>query len=86
MTDLKYAARTASTFGRKGAAITPGSSDLSGDPKAIVCTAAGNVTIVPHGNADATTLTFTGCPVGFIPPYVVRRVTAATGSWATVAD
>lgn len=86
MSALKYAAKTASTLGRKGAAITPGASDLSGDPKAIVCTAAGNVTIVPEANDDADTLTFTGCAVGFIPPYVVRRVTAATGSWATVAD
>jgi len=80
------AVRAASSFGRKGAAITPGSSDISGSPKAIVCLAAGNVTIVPFGNEDAATLTFTGCSVGFIPPYVVRRVTSATGTWATVAD
>ena len=73
-------------FGLSGAAITPGSSDLAGDPKAIVCIAAGNVTIVPFNNDNATTITFTGCPVGFSPPYRVRRVTAATGSWATVID
>lgn len=75
----------ATSFGTGGAAITPGASDLPLDTKAIVCTATGNVTIVPWNNADAATLTFTGCPVGFMPPYRVRRVTAATGSWATIA-
>lgn len=74
------------TFGQAGAAITPGASDLAGDPKAIVCLSAGDVTIVPFNNADAATITFVGCTVGFTPPYVVRRVTAATGSWATVID
>lgn len=73
-------------LGQGGAVITPGASDLAGDPKAIVCLSAGDVTIVPFNNADGSTISFTGCPVGFVPPYVVRRVTAATGSWATVLD
>ena len=72
-------------LGRKGASITPGATDLDPIPKAIVCLSAGDVTIVPVDNANATTLTFSGCSVGFIPPYRVRRVTAATGTWATVS-
>lgn len=78
--------RGASSLGRKGAVITPGNSDIASEPKAIVCCATGNVTIVPVGNANSDTITFTGCPVGFIPPYIVRRVTAASGIWATVFD
>ena len=71
-------------LGRKGATITPGSTDLDPVPKAIVCLSAGDVTIVPTDNDNAVTLSFSGCQVGFIPPYRVRRVTAATGTWATV--
>jgi len=73
-------------FGYSGAVITPGASDLPLNVKAIVCLSPGDVTIVPFNNADGATITFSGCQVGFCPPYVVRRVTAATGSWATVAD
>jgi hypothetical protein len=73
------------TFGRVGATITPGATDLDPVPKGIVCLADGNVTVVPVDNADAATLTFTGCTVGFIPPFRVRRVTAATGTWATIS-
>ncbi len=86
MTDFADYAPSPISLGKKGDAITPGASDLAGGPKAITCLAAGNVTIVPLNNANGDTLTFTGCPVGFVPPYVVRRVTAATGSWATVLD
>lgn len=71
------------SFGMAGAVITPGNTDLP-DSRAVVCLAAGNVTVVPWNNLDGATLTFTGCPVGFVVPYVVRRVTAATGTWATV--
>lgn len=74
------------TFGLSGEAVAAGATDLPDNVKAIVCTAAGDVTIVPYNNANATTISFTGCPVGFSPPFVPRRVTALTGSWATVAD
>jgi hypothetical protein len=77
---------TASGFGRKGALITPGNTDLPNVAKGIVCLQAGNVTIVPPENADGATLPFLDCPVGFTPPYQVRRVTAATGVWATIED
>lgn len=77
-------AATPASLGRAGAAIAASNNDLDPLPKAIVCTAAGNVTIVPVDNANAATISLTGCPVGFVPPYLVRRVTALTGAWATV--
>ena len=75
---------TPDSFGTVGAVITPGASDLSPFAKAVVCLTAGNITIVPVGNADAATLAFVGVPAGFIPPYRVRRVTAATATVASV--
>lgn len=78
---------TPSSFGTKGTTITPGAGDLPGGAvKGVVMLAAGDITIVPVGNADGETIAFTGCPVGFIPPYRVRRVTAATAACATVTD
>jgi hypothetical protein len=65
-------------------AITPGSSDISPRPRRVVVLATGNATIVPEGNANEVTITFTGLPVGYILPYYVRRVTAATATLATV--
>lgn len=73
-----------SSFGKRGALITPSATDLEPIPKAVVCLSAGNVTIVPAGNANATELTFTGVPAGYVIPYRVRRVTAATATVATV--
>lgn len=72
------------SLGRKGATITPGASDLPAGTKGVVLLTSGDVTIVPADNDDAATLTFTGAPAGFIPPYVVRRVTAATATVATI--
>lgn len=77
---------SASSFGRKARIVTPGATDLDPVAKAVVCLTAGNITIVPLGNADGVTITFTGVPAGFVPPYVVRRVTAATATVATVDD
>ena len=75
------------TFGARGVAITPGAEDFAGGAaKGIVCREAGDVTIVPVGNADGDTLQFVGCPVGFVPPFRVRRVTAATGAWVAIYD
>lgn len=76
--------KTALSFGRKGRAVTPGSTDLDPIAKAVVMLATGDITIIPVGNADSATLTFTACPVGFMPPYQVRRVTACSSSCATV--
>lgn len=72
------------TFGRKGVAITPSdSTDIPGGPvKAVVATSAGDLSVIPADSATA--IAFTGVPVGFMPPYIVRRVTA-TGTTASVA-
>ena len=77
---------TPNGFGRKARIVTPGATDLDPVAKGVVCLTAGNLTIVPVNNADATTITFTGVPVGFVPPYRVRRVTAATATVATIDD
>jgi hypothetical protein len=82
-------APTGATFGGSGAPITPhNTNDLATIAKAIVVTAAGNLVILPAKNDDATTITFTGVPVGFIPPFRVRRVlaTGTTASVATIGD
>lgn len=73
-----------STLGRRGKAISASNSDFSAVAKAVVCAAAGNITLIPADNPEGEPVTFTDCPVGFIPPYQVRRVTALTGAWATV--
>lgn len=73
-------------FGRKARIVTPSATDLDPIAKAVVCLTSGDITIVPPGNANGVTITFTGVPVGFIPPYRVRRVTAATATVATIDD
>jgi hypothetical protein len=75
---------SAQSFGRKGRVITPGATDLNPIAKSVIMLADGDITIVPDGNDNATTITFTGVFVGFIVPYVVRRVTACTSSCATI--
>jgi len=76
--------KTALSFGTKGAAITPGNTDLDPIPKAVVMLATGDISVVPAGNISNTAITFSSCPVGFMPPFVVRRVTACTSSCASV--
>ncbi|WP_131798283.1 hypothetical protein [Devosia elaeis] len=80
----KSAAKPTWTFGRSGQIISASSSDLASVAKAIVCISEGDVTIVPP--ESDTPIPFVGCPVGFIPPYQVRRVTHLTGQWATVEN
>lgn len=86
MPEVDLSAGGAMTFGRKARVVTPGATDLDPVAKAVVCLTSGNLTIVPAGNATGDTITFTGVPAGFIPPYKVRRVTAATASVATIDD
>ena len=75
-------ARTNFNFGRVSRAITPSdSTDLTMYAKIVLITA-GDIKILPVQNDDALTVTFVGCPVGFIPPFDVRRV-LATGTTAT---
>lgn len=82
---LKNAVWSPASMGVKGRPVTPhNDNDLDPYAKAIVVVAAGNLVIIPAKNADDAPITFTACPVGFIPPYRVRRV-KATGTTATVA-
>lgn len=75
---------SAVSFGRHGVAITPSdAADIPNGPvKGVVTTSAGNLSVIPADSATA--IAFVGVGVGFIPPYVVRRV-MATGTTATVA-
>lgn len=73
------------SFGNVGRVITKSDTvDIDPYAKAIVVTATGDLAIIPAGNLDAAPITFTGVPVGFIPPYRVRRVNS-TGTTATCA-
>lgn len=77
-------AQTASTFGTTGRIVTPGVTDIDPVAKAIVTLTAGDVTVVPVNNANGVTLAFVGVPAGWVCPFRVRRVTAATAVVATV--
>lgn len=82
----EYRGATPDTFGRSGRVVTPGATDLDPIAKSVVCLTTGDVTIVPVGNDNATTLAFTGLAAGTVIPYQVRRVTAATATVATIDD
>lgn len=73
------------TFGRRGSVVTPSDTvDLEELPKAIVVLQAGTLAIIPDGNEDEDVIEFDEVPVGWSPPYIVRRV-MATNTGATVA-
>lgn len=73
-----------SHFGTRGRLVTPSDlEDLEEVAKAVITATAGNLVIIPAGNADDQPLTFNDIPAGFLPPYRVRRV-KATGTTATV--
>ena len=78
-----FAANTSSP-GTRSRIITPGASDLDPTAKSIVLLTFGDVTLVPSGNAPAVTLSFVGLPAGWVCPFRVRRVTAATATVATI--
>lgn len=75
---------TPNSFGDSSRIVTPGASDLSPIARSIVMLATGDITIVPYSNANATTVSFTGLPAGYIIPFHVRRVTACSSSCATI--
>lgn len=77
-------ANSSDSFGRKGRTITPGASDLDPIAKSVVMLTAGDITVIPQGNADGDTLVFAGLSAGYVIPFVVRRVTACTGTCATI--
>ena len=81
---LEFTQKTTDSLGTSGRIITPGATDLDPVAKAIVTLTAGNVTIVPVSNDNADTLAFVGLPAGWVSPYRVRRVTAATATIATI--
>lgn len=75
---------TGDSFGTTSRAVTPGSTDLNPIPKAVVCATAGDISVVPADNANNDVVAFIDVPAGFIPPFRVRRVTAATATVYTV--
>ncbi len=80
------ASRRRGSRATKGKAITPSDTvDLTSYASGVVVTAAGNIRFLPVGNDDADTITVTAAPVGFVPPFQVRRV-FATGTTASVAS
>lgn len=75
-----------STRFAKGKTVTPSDTvDLAAYAAGVVVVTAGNLKVLPSQNADADAVTFTNAPVGFIPPFQVRRV-FATGTTAAVAS
>lgn len=84
MTAWNRTANTANSFGASSRIITPGNTDLDPVAKSVVMLAPGNITIVPEGNANSDTLTFTGLGAGQLVPFIVRRVTACSSSCATI--
>lgn len=73
-------------FGRRGSVITPGATDFNTIAKSVVMLSAGDITVVPEGNASTDTLTFVGLAAGQLVPFHVRRVTACTGTCASIDD
>lgn len=49
--------------------------------KAVVMTAAGNISIK---TLDGATVTFTGLPAGYVVPYVVQEIVSISSSAATI--
>jgi len=80
----KWGSGSLSSFGRKGDLVVPSdTTDLATEPKAVTVTAAGTLAVIPQSNEDADVIEYEEVPVGFTPPYVVRRV-MSTGTTATV--
>jgi hypothetical protein len=82
---------TPGSSGANSAAVAPSDTiDFTTYPKGLVVTAAGNLVVLPLKAADdgAHLITFTAAPVGFQPPFRVRRVmaTGTTASTATITD
>lgn len=81
--DLAKFSPSPSSFGRRGAVVTPSDdADLPAVVKAVVCLTAGNVSVIPADNS--TPISFIDVGAGFVVPYQVRRV-RATGTTCAVA-
>lgn len=59
-------------------AITPGAGVLAIMPRAVMCTATGNITME---DAGGTSITLTAVAANEIIPLRPNKVTAATGTW-----
>ncbi|PAP97821.1 spike base protein, RCAP_Rcc01079 family [Mesorhizobium mediterraneum] len=71
------------SLGRSARLVVPSDdNDLPVVAKSVVCTTAGNISVVPIGNADYTPVPFVDVPAGYLVPFQVRRV-MATGTTAT---
>ncbi|WP_155275930.1 spike base protein, RCAP_Rcc01079 family [Agrobacterium tumefaciens] len=75
---------TPSSPGVRSRIVTPSQSDLPKIVKGVICLTAGDIAIVPANDDGSTPLQFVDVPAGFMPPYRVRRVTAATAVVATI--
>lgn len=76
-------------LGSKGSLVVPSDTvDFSVYPKAVCVISSGDLTVLPARNDDGDTVTFAGAPIGFIPPFRVRRVlsTNTTAAVCTVFD
>lgn len=72
------------SFGFRGRNVSPADTDLAPIAKSVVMLEAGDITVVPAENANSATIAFSGLPAGYIIPFRVRRVTACTGTCATI--
>lgn len=87
MTPTYTHAASATTFGSRMEAVTPGANDLPGGiAKAVVLLEAGDITVVPATNGDSDEFEFVDVPAGFTPPCRVRRVTAASAPVAAIYE
>ncbi|WP_442921262.1 spike base protein, RCAP_Rcc01079 family [Mesorhizobium sp. ISC11] len=72
------------SFGRTSRLVSPSDSeDLPVVAKTVVCTTAGNISVVPVQNANNAPVPFVAVHAGFLVPFQVRRV-MATGTTSTV--
>lgn len=78
--------KTPNSLGTKSRLITPGATDIDPLPSTVVCVTTGDITVVPDQNANATTVSFVGVGAGYVLPFRVRRVTAATATVYTVEN
>jgi hypothetical protein len=72
-------ADTPGSLGRRTVPVTVGQT-ISEQAKAIVCLTEGNLTVIAVDNSDSEAVSFVAVPAGFIPPFRVRKVTAATAA------
>lgn len=71
-------------FGRMGRLVTVGADLNESVVKGVVMSAAGDITVIPVDGSDGDALAFSGVESGFMPPFKVKKVTAATVSVYTV--